>query len=338
MTDIFTRLQPIQEFTGPADALPFELIDGGQPFILRQFAANWPIVKAAIDSKESLQGYLSQYYTDRQTGAFISPKANQGRYFYNHDLSGFNFTKQQVRFDQTLDNLCSVPSLDHDYYLGSANIDSILPGLKKDNPFAGLAAFEPLTSIWLSSQSRIAAHQDHPQNIACCVAGERRFVLFPPEQLKNLYIGPLDFTPAGQAISLVDFHEPDLDKFPKFPAALEHGMIANLQPGDGLFIPSLWWHHIEALSDINMLMNFWWEPSDLSLGDPMDALLHSILNISRLSAPQKAAWQSTFEHYVFKQTAQDFSHIPPERRGLFGNDYKTWARQVRSFLLNRLNR
>ena len=42
------------------------------------------------------------------------------------------------------------------------------------------------------------------------VAGRRRFTLFPPEQVANLYIGPLDLTPAGQPVSLVDQAQPDL--------------------------------------------------------------------------------------------------------------------------------
>ena len=71
---------------------------------------------------------------------------------------------------------------------------------------------------------------DLPDNLACVVAGRRRVTLFPPAQLENLYIGPLDHTPAGQAVSLVDFHAPDPARFPKFTEALRHARGAVLEP------------------------------------------------------------------------------------------------------------
>ena len=70
-------------------------------------------------------------------------------------------------------------------------------------------------NVSLAIRTRIAAHYDVPDNLACIAAGRRRFTLFPPGQQHNLYIGPIDLTPAGQPISLVDFAQPDLARFPR---------------------------------------------------------------------------------------------------------------------------
>ena len=113
--------------------------------------------------------------------------------------------------------------------VGSTTVDTCLPGFRGENDL-GFGERQPLVSIWLGNRTRIAAHHDLPDNIACVVVGHRRFTLFPPEQLENLYIGPLDFTPAGQAISMVDFAKPDLQRFPKFAEAARHAHVAELSP------------------------------------------------------------------------------------------------------------
>ena len=86
--------------------------------------------------------------------------------------------------------------------------------------------------------------------------------LFPSGQIKNLYVGPLDFTLSGQAISLVDFHAPDFERFPRFKLALQHAQVAELEPGDAIYIPSLWFHHVESFDPLSILMNYWWRPHD----------------------------------------------------------------------------
>lgn len=121
--------------------------------------------------------------------------------------------------------------------MASTTLDSFLPGFRQHNPLA-LGVEEPLASIWIGNRSRIAAHHDVPDNLACVAAGRRRVTLFPPDQIGNLYVGPLDFTPAGQAVSLVDFAEPDLDRFPRFARAMASAQVAELGPGDAVFIPS----------------------------------------------------------------------------------------------------
>ena len=74
--------------------------------------------------------------------------------------------------------------------------------------------------VWFGNRVTVQTHYDISSNIACVVAGRRRFTLFPPEQLVNLYVGPLEFTLAGQPISMVKLEQPDFERYPRFRQAL----------------------------------------------------------------------------------------------------------------------
>ncbi|WP_019026165.1 cupin-like domain-containing protein [Colwellia piezophila] len=320
--------------------IPSDVLTSNEPIILKGLVDSWPIVQAANESAEQVSTYLKQYYQGLTVGMGVSDDKHNGRLFYNEDFSGFNFTKQAAQFDDVLAQLLATQdsAKSDSLYVGSTQVDKLLPGFRVDNDLAALTQHTPLVSLWLGNESRIAAHHDTPSNIACCVAGKRRFTLFPPAQLSNLYIGPLDFTPAGQAISLVDFHQPDFERFPKFKNAIEHGLVAELSPGDALFLPSMWWHHVEALSKFNLLINYWWQTSNAQMGAPMDALMHALLNIKSLPAEQKKAWSEMFQHYIFNDDANALSYIPTEQLGVLNPQSDKSSRQIRSMLLNKLNR
>jgi hypothetical protein len=263
----------------------------------------------------------------------------EGRFFYNHDLSGFNFRAVKLKLDVMLDEVArhrhetKPPAI----YVGSTTIDTCLPGFRAENDL-NFGDRNPLASIWIGNQTRIAAHHDLPDNVACVVVGHRRFTLFPPEQLQNLYIGPLDFTPAGQAISLVDFKRPDLETFPKFAEAMRHAQVAELGPGDAIFIPSMWWHHIEALDSLNVLVNYWWRQSPSYMDSPINALMLAIMTVRDLPKAQRDAWYNLFRHYVFEADENTASHIPEQARRVLAPMDEEAARELRARLLQRLNR
>ena len=174
--------------------------------------------------------------------------------------------------------------------------------------------------------------------LACVAAGRRRVTLFAPEQIDNLYIGPLDFTPAGQAISLVDFAAPDLQRFPRFAQALAHAQVAELGPGDAVFIPSLWWHHMEGLDTFNVLVNYWWRPVPAWMDAPMNALMLAMLALRELPPHQREQWRTVFDHYVFHADPDTAAHVPVHARGVLGALDANTAAQVRSVLRRRLER
>jgi hypothetical protein len=330
----------IPEITGvDPHALPDDVLLSTQPVVLKGLVADWPLVRASLESNQAAIAYIRKFYRDATVGALLGAPDIEGRFFYNEDLSGFNFKAVKLKLDVMLDEVerhqdaAKPPAI----YVGSTTVDTCLPGFRGENDL-GFGERQPLVSIWLGNRTRIAAHHDLPDNIACVVVGHRRFTLFPPEQLANLYIGPLDFTPAGQAISLVDLTKPDLQRFPKFAEAARHAHVAELGPGDALFIPSMWWHHIEALDSFNVLVNYWWRQSPAFMDSPIGALMYAIMTGRDLPKEQREAWFNLFRHYVFEADDQTAAHIPESARRALSPMDADLVREIRARLLQRLNR
>jgi hypothetical protein len=321
------------------DDLTGEILASTRPLVLRGLVSGWPLVKAGRESLQAADAYLRRFYRGTPVNAMLGPPGIEGRFFYNDDLSGFNFAPVRTRLDTVFAELAGHLHDEHPpaLYVGSTDVDLVLPGLRAENDLP-LGERNPLNNIWIGNRTRIAAHYDLPDNIACVAAGRRRFTLFPPEQLANLYVGPLDLTPAGQAISLVDFAHPDLATFPRFEEAMRHAQVAELDAGDAVFIPSMWWHHVEALERFNILVNYWWRRSPEFMDTPMNALMLAVLTVRDLPREQREAWRNLFNHYVFDAAEEKFAHIPANARRVLAPLDDDTARALRAQLLKRLNR
>ena len=306
-----------------------------EPVVFRNLIADWPLVQ--LEGVHQASDYLAQFDSGQPVTAFFGDTSDGGRIFYTDELEKVNFAQRRVAFTELMGTLLGERENAQTVYMGSTAIDHYFPGLGEHNSLP-IAELSPTVRLWIGNRSSVAAHYDAMDNIACVCAGRRRFTLFPPEQIDNLYVGPLDFTPAGQAVSLVDLDAPDFDSYPRYAEAERHALTAELGPGDAIFIPALWWHHVKGLDAFNVLINHWWLAAPAHAGPGLDALLHAILNIRDLPPAHRERWQSLFAHYVFEASENVAAHIPELRRGVLGEINDDIARRVRTRLRNNLNR
>ena len=335
-------MRDIPVWTGPFDpnALPGDLLAAGRPFAVRGGFSHWPVVQAARQSEVALARYLMGLYNGVHVALFeLAPQA-KGRVFYaDESLTSFNFRRHAATLDQVLKGLIGVAQNEEPpgLYVGSTTVEAVLPGFLDANAM-GLGERDALVSLWLGNRTRIAAHYDLPDNLAIVAAGRRHFTVFPPEQIHNLYMGPLDPTPAGQPVSLVDFHHPDLQRFPRFAEAWEAGEQAVLEPGDALFIPSMWFHHIESLDAVNLLINAWWRQVPEYVDSPLSTLRLALMTLRDLPERERRLWEHHFQHFVFGADESTWAHIPEAARGVLGPIDENLSRQSRAQLLNQLKR
>jgi hypothetical protein len=316
------------------------MIATGQPAVLRGLAGDWPAVAAGRRSAASCVEYLRRFDNGHPVDAIMTPAEVEGRIFYDRDMSGFNFLRNRLALGAVAEQALRYASFDRAPAVAaqSALVSACLPGFTAENRLAFLDG-TVVPRIWLGTAITTPTHLDEWNNIGCIVSGRRRFTLFPPEQVGNLYIGPLDFAPTGAPMSLVSLHEPDFERFPRFREALAAALTAVLAPGDAIFIPPLWWHHVESLEPFNVLVNYWWHaaPGAATATDSgFDALIHAILNMRALPAPTRRAWQALFGHFVFDEAQAAVGHIPTHRHGVLGEPGDEMLARWRAYLLEKL--
>jgi hypothetical protein len=332
------KLQPIAEYSG-VDRTEFRnaIRPLGQPAVLRKVAEDWPAVRAARDSDDDLIAYLRRFLADRPVAAIVGPPEIEGRFFYTDDFRALNFQRGTTPLDSFFDRLLRDRENPRPYAIAvqSEEVPTLLPGFEAENR-TDLVDPGVVPRAWIGNRIRVAPHYDLMENIGVVVAGRRRFTLFPPDQLKNLYVGPFELTPAGTPVSIVDTHDPDLEQFPLFAEALKWAQVAELEPGDAIYIPFHWWHGVDSLEPVNLFINYWWNDARADAGNPYDALLHALYAIKTLPAEQRAVWRMVFDHYVFGLDGDPIEHLPEHARGLLGEPTREQLGLMRATLRQRL--
>ncbi len=330
--------RPLPE-RGRVDAATFanEIAPGDTPIVLRGQVSSWPAVAAAAGGLEAIARYLVGFDQGRAVQVMVGPPEIAGRFFYRDDWQGFNFRRDSVTIRELVGELLRLsqnpqaPAI----YAGSAPTGEHLPLWDETNPL-DLPLPNAQARIWIGNATRVATHYDGSPNLACVVAGSRRFLLFPPDQLPNLYVGPLDRTMAGQPASMVDPDAPDLTRYPRFAEAMRHAMVAELEPGDAIFMPALWWHNIRAIGPFNVLVNYWSERDDQS--SPFVAMVHALMAVRDLPARERQVWRNWFEHYVFADdSAAVAEHLPDQVRGVLGGSSPERTERIRQYLMRALS-
>jgi len=300
------------------DAFLAEVVGGMAPVVLRGLCAEWPLVSSG-GSATAAADYLRGFDSGRPAEVFLGDPSIAGRYHYGDGEDGFNFARRTMGLSEALDAILAAGATPHaeSIYMGSLPTDSYLPGFAAANRLDVL----PETVIpraWVGTAGTVACHYDTQDNLACVAAGRRRFTLYPPDAIGDLYIGPIDHTLAGQPVSMAAGASPGDPRYPRFDAARQRALTVELAAGDALYLPKLWWHQVEALEPFNILINYWWDAFALGPDQPHSAMMLAMITIAERPPEERAAWRAFFDHYVFRQDGHPLAHMPEDRRGVLG--------------------
>jgi len=296
-----------------------DIMQACRPVVLRGAFRDWAMVRAAESSFGALADYLGRFATATPAQAFIGEPAIAGRYYYAEGLNGFNFERQDMALPQAIDRILASAATpgSQSVYMGSLPAKTYLPGLAQENP-APMLPQNVDPRIWIGNASNVSCHHDTFDNLAVLVAGRRRFTLYPPEAVANLYVGPLDNNMAGPPVGLADGSEPGDPRYPAFEAVRDQALQVELAPGDALYLPKLWWHRVEATAPFNVLINYWWDGFAAGPDAPNTAMMLAMIAIAERPAPERAAWKAFFDHYVFRPNGHPLAHLPEDKHGILG--------------------
>ncbi|GGW90980.1 cupin-like domain-containing protein [Alteromonas halophila] len=325
--------EPAEYHNVTPDVFVREIEPAYKPAVLKGYAQHWPVVAEAKQSALMVADYLKNENSQQGVKHITLPE--HGRMFYSDDMRGMNFSVDNTDISTAISAMLS-PDQTRPSCIQSTDVKTHFPALLKsiDNPL--VPQIPP--HIWIGNALRVAPHFDEAHNIAVVVAGRRRFTLFPPGQIENLYVGQLEYTPAGQPISLVDINEPDLARFPRYEEAFRHGLSAELEPGDAIYIPTPWWHAVESLSPFNVLVNYWWSNRYLSSMLPFPMLMHTLQSLNSMPDSERDAWVAMLSYYMNNNSNNDtkFAHIPKASRGILDDPGQTTHRLIHRWLGSQL--
>jgi lysine-specific demethylase 8 len=215
-------------------------VQRSQPVIVRGAISDWPALRLWTND------YFRRRFGDREVpvvrvknGALYDPQ------------TGVNY--ETMRVGAYVDRLEEGRA--DDLYM-VLRVHEVMPELFADivRPVYCRDAPWSRSRLWYASPNmKGALHRDLPHNLFAQVSGRKKFLLLDRRKTRLVYRH--SFRSGVPNYSPVDAEEPDLDRYPRFRRA--NLLSAEVEAGDLLYIPSMWWHQARSL-DVSLSINLWW--------------------------------------------------------------------------------
>lgn len=202
-----------------------------------------------------------------------------------------SFRRQRIALSDCLARIFDPASRER-IYLQYCDLEIDLPRLRGD------VVQPPYCPRWLLSNPALwvcgggtvnPLHYDFNNALMAGVVGEKRYVLFPPDDSAKIS------SRSGRLLwrtTLLDLTEPNYAEFPGLSETTPYE--CTLRPGELLFIPYRWWHFMET-SVFSISVSWWWEPSVFTRAK--DAawmrLLKPVKSAVRWQREARERWRST---------------------------------------------
>lgn len=129
-------------------------------------------------------------------------------------------------------------------------------------------------NFWLGESAAVTSlHKDHYENLYCVISGEKRFLLHPPSDRPfipyELYQAATYKVSEDGSFEIVDEKtaekvpwipldplNPNLERYPEYAQAKP--LQCTVKAGEMLYLPSLWFHHVQQ-SHGCIAVNYWYD-------------------------------------------------------------------------------
>jgi len=196
----------------------------GKPVVIKNFAKDWQAIKKWTPE------YFIDKYGDNKVQVYDGDFSKPGKSYMS-----------KARIMKFSDYLNSILYTGKDLRMFLYNIISKAPELREDVTLPPLMKGFSKKFLFMFFGPKNAVTQIHydidmSHVFHTAIVGKKRFVLFDQAQSKKLYRHPFTIR------SYVDVDHPDFNKYPALKEA--QGFEVVLEPGETLFIPSGFWHHV----------------------------------------------------------------------------------------------
>jgi hypothetical protein len=232
------RMAEFEEGQYVAQRKPCVIVDGLASY---EYLRRWTPAQLAVACGDTLVSVAVSF--ERYSGG-QSPAAERKRPYRLANVA----LRDAVRW------MTSAELADREFYVPQEAIEKF-PPLCRDVMF-GKRLQDSRVRVWIGTAHTVTPlHHDLAPNMFAQIFGEKRFLLYSPDQAASLY----PKTGEEFHVSAVDPRQPDLHAYPRFSEATP--AVVTVRAGEVLFLPSFWWHHVTSLS-LSISVNQWWK-SDL---------------------------------------------------------------------------
>ncbi|HTR70051.1 MAG TPA: cupin-like domain-containing protein [Mycobacteriales bacterium] len=213
-------------------------------FVEKYYAANRPVVITDAASRwPAIERWTPDYLVEQVGGEEVEVMSGRDA-DPNYEVNSASH-KHVMPFDEYVRKVVDTGASNdiylvaNNHLLDSAAADGLWSDVTLDKRYLNPARARGHTFLWFGPAGTVTPlHHDTMNVMFHQVLGRKRITLISPLDTRYLYN-------SRSVYSDVRLEEPDLERFPEFTRATRTQVI--VEPGEALFIPVGWWHHVEAL-------------------------------------------------------------------------------------------
>ncbi len=210
----------------------------------RYYALNRPLIVRGLLERWRARTEWTPDYLKRKVGDLVIEIMTGRDADPSYELNAANHRSTE-RFADYIDKVFRGPAT-NDYnlvannrFFGNPATHALLDDLEPSLPYLKRVSPSEQCFLWFGPAGTVTPlHHDTSNILAAQIVGRKRYRLIPAAQWQYVYntIG---------VFSDVDCEAPDLARYPLFRNVTIIDVV--LEPGEVLFLPVGWWHHVRAL-------------------------------------------------------------------------------------------